>query len=153
MIFNFTISGKENRIVEFEKELLEILKRLVDNHDMIAHEIHFCIHEAILNIIQHTYKWNLNLPIEIKLNVTGSMEKQNKVLEIRIKDNGPAIDKELIPPTKIDKFQMRKRGLYMIGKIMDEFHVEPIAKNGNITYMKKHLTMKTDEMLDLANGK
>lgn len=140
VIFNFTISGKEDQIVEFEKELIDILKRLVDDQDNIAHEIHFCIHEAILNIIQHTYKWNLELPIDIKLTVRGNGSERPKILEIRIKDVGPSIAGELKPPETIDKFQMRKRGLYMISKIMDEFKIGPKGKNGNVTYMKKDVS-------------
>lgn len=149
MIFNFRISGKEEQIVAFEKELLDILLRVVENGDMLAHEIHFCIHEAILNIIQHTYKWNLELPIEIRLDISGGEKSENRTLEIRIKDTGPAIQKQLEPPDKLDKFQMRKRGLYMISKIMDEFSIEPQGSTGNVTYMKKTLTQNSEEVLDV----
>ena len=33
---------------------------------MLAHEIHFCVHEAILNVIQHTYRWDLDQPLDIR---------------------------------------------------------------------------------------
>lgn len=150
MILNYRIFGREDSIVEFERELLDILIRLVGKEEMTAHEIHFCIHEAILNILQHTYKWNLNQPIEVKIVVTGSDETHDKTLEISIKDLGPAIDSPLIPPSKIDKFQMRKRGLYMISKIMDEFHIKPVEKNGNITFMKKLLSPTQDQVIDVV---
>lgn len=149
MIFNFRITGKEDQIVQFEKELLDILLRLVENGDMLAHEIHFCIHESILNILQHSYKWNLELPIEIRLDISGGPDPSSRTLEIRIKDNGPAIEKVLEPPDKLDKFQMRKRGLYMISKIMDEFNIKPQGTTGNVTYMKKTLTQNSEEVLDI----
>jgi serine/threonine-protein kinase RsbW len=145
MVFKFTITGKEEQVVAFEKEMLDILLRIVDNEEMVAHEIHFCIHEAILNVIQHTYKWNLNKPLEIRLDIT-DLDDTKKVLEVFIKDFGASIAKPINPPRKIDQFQLRKRGLYMISKIMDEFHIEPQAKKGNITYMKKVLKAKNDNV-------
>ena len=143
MIFKFTISGKEEQVVEFEKELLDILLRMVGEKEMIAHEIHFCVHEAILNIIQHTYKWNLDKPLEIRLD-TFENSDFDKTLQISIKDIGPAIETQIIPPKSVEKFQLRKRGLYMISKIMDDFSIEPQGKNGNITTMKKILTHKNE---------
>ena len=150
MIFNFTVSGTEEQIVQFERELLEILTRITGDQDMVAHEIHFCIHEAILNILQHSYCWKKDLPIDVKLIVSGSDESKDKVLEIQIKDTGPAIQKPLEPPEKIDRFQMRKRGIYMISKIMDEFTVRYDGKSGNITYMKKSLSRLDDQILNIS---
>lgn len=150
MIFNFTISGKEDQIVEFEKELLEILIRLVDDQEMEAHEIHFCIHEAIMNILQHSYKWNLDMPIEVRLDITGNKDTDFRILEIKIKDIGPVITKTIVPPKNVDKFQMRQRGLYMISKIMDEFYIKPQKKTGNITFMKKVLHHSKDEAVEIA---
>lgn len=151
MILNYRIFGREDSIVEFERELLDMLIRLVGKEEMVAHEIHFCIHEAILNILQHTYKWDLNLPIEVRMVVSGSDETHDKTLEISIKDIGPSIGEPLIPPAKVDKFQMRKRGLYMISKIMDEFHIKPVDKNGNITFMKKVLSHTDDQLADVVS--
>ncbi len=150
MIFNFKVSGTEDEIVQFERELLEILTRITCDQDMVAHEIHFCIHEAILNILQHSYHWKRDIPINIKLIVSGSDEKKDKILEIQIKDNGPAIKQPLEPPEKIDRFQMRKRGIYMISKIMDEFSINYDGKSGNITYMKKKLSGFDDQILNVS---
>jgi anti-sigma regulatory factor (Ser/Thr protein kinase) len=143
MIFKFTISGKEEQVVEFEKELLDILLRLTGDQEMIAHEVHFCVHEAILNIIQHTYKWDLDHPLDIRLDVTET-DGTDRVLEIAIRDYGPPIEGPIIPPKRVDKFQLRKRGLYMISKIMDSYSIESVAKNGNVTYMKKILKGKQE---------
>ena len=135
MIFKFTISGKEEEVVGFEKELIEILLRIVGDNELIAHEIHFCIHEAVLNVIQHTYKWDLNQPLEIRIDVLDI--NNSKQVEIFIKDFGKPIERNIKPPDQIRQFQLRKRGLYMISKMMDEFYIEPQEKTGNITYMKK----------------
>lgn len=143
MIFKFSITGKEEQVVEFEKELLDILMRLVGDDEMLAHEVHFCVHEAILNILQHTYKWNLDHPLDIRLDIS-EPEGGDRVLEISIRDVGPAIEAPVIPPEKVDKFQLRKRGLYMISKIMDEFALEALGKTGNVTYMKKVLKTRLD---------
>ncbi|MGA2143093.1 MAG: ATP-binding protein [Brevinematales bacterium] len=105
---------------------------------MIAYEIHFCVHEAILNVIQHTYKWDLTQPIDIRIDVTGINEASQE-LEISIKDYGRKLEKEISPPSRIGQFQLRKRGLYMISKIMDECVIKPLEKGGNLTYMKKLL--------------
>jgi anti-sigma regulatory factor (Ser/Thr protein kinase) len=138
MIFQFTITGQEEEVVQFEKELLDILQKITGSESMIAYEIHFCVHEAILNVIQHTYKWDLTQPIDIRIDVTGINEASQE-LEISIKDYGRKLEKEISPPSRIGQFQLRKRGLYMISKIMDECVIKPLEKGGNLTYMKKLL--------------
>lgn len=147
MILKFAITGKENDVVVFEKELLDILLRVVGDQEMIAHEIHFCVHEAILNVIQHTYKWDLNQPLEIWIDITDN-DNNKKELQITIKDTGPAIDRSIVPPKQIEQFQLRKRGLYMISKIMDEFYIKPQVKTGNITFMKKILVQTNDSVVN-----
>ena len=136
MIFKFVITGREEQVIGFEKELLDVLLRVVGDNEMLAHEIHFCVHEAILNVIQHTYRWDLDQPLDIQVNINETSEN-SRVLEIIIKDSGKPIDKPIAPPRQIDQFQLRKRGLYMIGKIMDDFQVKPMGKTGNMAYMKK----------------
>lgn len=135
MIFKFLINGSADQIINFEKELLAILDKAFPEDKMISHEIHFCVHEAILNIIQHTYKWDTSLPMDIQLEIEEDNEK--KVIEVLIKDFGKPIRKEIHPPKNIKSFQMRQRGLYMISKIMDDFYIKPINKSGNLSYMKK----------------
>lgn len=139
MIFQFSITGRENDITNFERELLEILLRILKNQEMIAHDIHFCVHEAILNIVQHTYKWDLSQILEIKVHSTDTEEKT--IIEFYIRDYGDPVKYSIVPPSKISRFQLRKRGLYMISKIMDEFRLEPLEKIGNLTYMKKILIL------------
>ncbi len=140
MIFKFTISGREEEVVQFEKELLDILQKIAGKEGMTSYEIHFCVHEAILNVIQHTYKWDLKRPIDIRIDV--SREGASQKLEISIRDYGPKLEKPIIPPKQIGQFQLRKRGLYMISKIMDECVIQPQEKGGNLTYMKKILPAK-----------
>lgn len=136
MILKFTITGEESQVINFEKDLLEILNRFMADQATVSHEILFCVHEAILNIIQHTYHWDLTQPIIIQITLTDS-DKLNRVFEISLKDTGKPVDKELTPPVQINPFQLRQRGLYMISKIMDEFSLSPQKEKGNITYMKK----------------
>lgn len=135
LIFKFLITGEIEKIISFEKELLAILEKSFSQNDITGHEIHFCVHEAILNVIQHTYKWNTSFPIDIQLNI--SEEDDKKIVEIYIKDSGKPIRKEIHPPKFLKSFQWRKRGLYMISKIMDDFYIKPVNKSGNLTYMKK----------------
>jgi anti-sigma regulatory factor (Ser/Thr protein kinase) len=141
MIFKFLINGDEEKIISFEKELLALLEKSLMRNDIIPNEIHFCVHEAILNIIQHTYKWDFSLPIDIQIVITDT-ENNKKVIEIFIKDVGKPIKKELHPPKSLRPFQMRQRGLYMIAKIMDEFFIKPLDdKSGNLTYMRKEISL------------
>lgn len=135
MIFKFTISGKEDQIVQFEKKLLDILNKIEGRDEITSHEIHFCVHEAIINIIQHTYKWDVEKLIEIRIDVTN--EERQQIFEVWIRDFGDSIEKPIFPPAKIGQFQLRRRGIYMISKIMEEFYVKPHPEIGNVTYMKK----------------
>lgn len=140
MIFQFTFPCTETEILAFEKEVVDILSRIVGSSSdamMLLHEFHFCIHESILNILQHTYKWNVNQKLEVKISVTE--EGKNQVCEVTIRDFGPPVPQKLTPPASVDKFQIRKRGLYMMSKILDNFSLTPLA-DGNITYLKKVFT-------------
>jgi anti-sigma regulatory factor (Ser/Thr protein kinase) len=149
MILNYRIFGREDSIVEFERELLDILIRLVGKEEMTAHEIHFCIHEAILNILQHTYKWNLNQPIEVKIVVSGSDETNDKTLEISIKDLGPAIDSPLIRP---EDRQIPDEKTRLIHDQQDYGRVlyQTRRRNGNVTYMKKLLSPTQEKVIDVV---
>lgn len=142
MIFKFAITGKETDVVDFEKKLIDIFIRFLGN-STIAHEIHFCVHEAILNIVQHTYKWDLKLGMVIKVRITYQHSEEIQI-EIIIRDYGPPIQQKITPPKSVETFQLRKRGLYMIQKIMDDFSIRPKEKNGNMTYLKKTVKMISD---------
>ena len=141
MIFKFKITGKDEEVVEFEKKLIDILLKTINDNELTAHEIRFCVHEAVLNVIQHTYKWDLSQSIEIKIDVL-DIKDNKQIIEIFIKDFGKPVNTDIRPPDHIKQFQLRKRGLYMISKIMDEFYIEPQEKTGNITYMKKVIFKK-----------
>ncbi|QJR22773.1 hypothetical protein BREVNS_2023 [Brevinematales bacterium NS] len=137
MIFQFTVQCTESEILAFEKEVMDILSRVLGSSSdalMRIHEFHFCIHESILNILQHTYKWDMSQKLEIRLQITEEGEK--RICEVTIRDFGPPVPKKLVPPDSVDRFQMRKRGLYMMSKILDEFSLTP-QSDGNVTYLKK----------------
>ncbi len=140
MIFQFCVACTESEILAFEKEVMDVLGRVVGSTPdgmMQIHEFHFCIHEAILNILQHTYKWDMNQKRSERLALTE--EKEGWICEVNIRDFGPPIPKKITPPPTVDKFQMRKRGLYMMSKILDEFSLTPL-EDGNLTYLKKKFT-------------
>jgi len=139
MIFQFSIKCQEDQVLGFEKELMDILTRLIDNQVLDVYEIHFCVHEAILNIIQHTYKWDLNKPLDIRLDIND--KNGTFLLEVYIRDYGEPVKAVIKPPSKVGSFQLRKRGLYMVGKIMDEFYIEPLERTGNKTYMRKQFIL------------
>jgi len=141
MIFQFSVQCTESDILAFEKEVMDILSRAIgDSPDalMQIHEFHFCIHESILNILQHTYKWDMSRKLEIRFQITD--EKEKRICEVTIRDFGPPVPKKLVPPDSVDTFQMRKRGLYMMSKILDDFSLTPQG-DGNITYLKKAFAM------------
>ncbi len=135
MIFNFSIFGSESDIVKFEQKSMKILLRILEKNELLASEIHFCMHEAILNVIQHAHLWDSSKPIEIRIFLNDT--ETEKQIEISITDQGPKISQLIQIPDHIEKFQLRKRGLYMISQIMDEFSISPSEKTGNITKMKK----------------
>ena len=90
--------------------------------------------------------------VEVSINIHENIEDNTKDLEVIIRDHGKPISKPIFATSKsekIDKFQLRERGIYMISKIMDEFYVKPDKKKGNITFMKKHYLM--DEEADKNN--
>ena len=94
---------------EFE-DLIKELNRLKNINELISNNT-----ENSKNVI-HEMDSFVKISDDYRKKVDEDFSKKSEVINKLIK----RID------VSIDKFQMRKRGLYMISKIMDEFYIEGI---------------------------
>jgi serine/threonine-protein kinase RsbW len=105
------------------------LKKISDS-DIFDTEL--AVNESLANVIEHTYKYNDEEIIILKL--FWNSEERTCVFEIQ--DKGKPIDKSKIKSRELDDLQDHGLGIYLIQNIMDEVEFKAI-KNGNILYMKK----------------
>lgn len=90
------------------------------------------VHEACVNIIEHSYKNVENGEIFINMEVINDPIG----VVINIHDTGKGFDPETIPSPKFGELQYRGFGLYLIRELIDDA-VYSSKKNGNHWYLKK----------------
>ncbi|MBI5404458.1 MAG: ATP-binding protein [Ignavibacteriae bacterium] len=115
---NLSLKIKSDRteILKFEKVLEDINSEFGLEHDRFIN-CQIAVSEALVNAIVHGNKENPDKSVYI------SIDYDNSVLEIRIKDEGKGFNMEEIPdPTKSDNLlKEHGRGLYIIKSLVDKF--------------------------------
>jgi anti-sigma regulatory factor (Ser/Thr protein kinase) len=95
-----------------------------------AAQVGLCINEALANILRHAYGGLAGQPIQITL------ESDDAVLSIIIRDWGNGVDPQSIPPARYDPLQPGGVGLICLQQCMDEVRFEPQA-DGMVLRMKR----------------
>ncbi len=111
---------------ELEKELdeLELTKRTMFN-------IRLAFHEAIINVIQHTYKFSNDKQINIDIDLS------RESFECHIYDFGEKVSPDQIVPRKRNEIQTNGLGVFLYSKLMDEVEFKN-TDTGNLLRMKKY---------------
>jgi serine/threonine-protein kinase RsbW len=129
--FIFTFNSRIDNIRVMRASLKTFLKlKKISDSDIFDTEL--AVNESLANVIEHTYKYNDEEIIILKL--FWNSEERTCVFEIQ--DKGKPIDKSKIKSRELDDLQDHGLGIYLIQNIMDEVEFKAI-KNGNILYMKK----------------
>lgn len=129
-------------IIKADQKNLNPINNLIDkfakkfniSDDLIENFI-ICINEAVINIIEHNYLFDINNEIKITL------KTDNTEFIIEIIDNGTRFNPTLLKKIDIKKNfkDLRKTGLgiFLLHKLMDELHYEYKNKENHLTLIKK----------------
>jgi anti-sigma regulatory factor (Ser/Thr protein kinase) len=126
----YSLKSTFEEVHNFENELenqlqnLNLTKRTMFN-------IRLAFHEAIINVIQHTYKFSNDKDIKIDLNV------DEESFDCHIYDYGKKVSPDKIVPKKKKEIQTNGLGVFLYSKLMDEVEFSN-TESGNVLRMKKY---------------
>ena len=126
----YTLQSTFDDVHQFEAELEKMLvngkitKRTIFN-------IRLAFHEAIINVIQHTYKFSQSEKIIIEMNIN------RDYFECSIEDFGEPVNPEKIVPHKKNEIQTNGLGIFLYCKLMDEVEFSNTT-SGNMLKLKKY---------------
>lgn len=124
-----TLEDVQRFETELEKRLsaVSISKKTLFN-------IRLAFHEAVINVIQHTYKFKKDKDILVDMNVS------KEIFECEIRDFGKKVNPENIrPKKKANSIQTNGLGVFLYSKLMDEIEFSN-TPDGNLIMLKKHFT-------------
>ncbi len=130
-----TLKSNLNNILNFENELVEKLNNIGYIDKKIIFQIRLAFHEAIINVIIHTYKKNPDKDIDIEIEI-----KDNQ-LTMKIRDYGKPVDVATIKSRDLDELKENGLGVHFYKTLMDNVvYTRPDNNHGNIIILKKNLS-------------
>ncbi len=136
MAFTKVIKSNFIELKELEEDIVFFMKTSRIPVDAI-YDLKIVLHEYLLNVMEHGYKWDSSKIIE----VFSDVEVENKIpkkIIIKVKDFAEKfeISKEIIE-SEVNKRNFRGRGLLMISTFVDEIIYNNAFKEGNeVTFVK-----------------
>jgi serine/threonine-protein kinase RsbW len=130
-----TLKSNLNNILNFENELVEKLNSLEYIDKKIIFQIRLAFHEAIINVIIHTYKKDPSNDIDIEIVV------EHDLITIKIRDYGKPVDIATIKSRDLDELKENGLGVHFYKTLMDNVvYTRPDNNHGNIIILKKNLS-------------
>jgi anti-sigma regulatory factor (Ser/Thr protein kinase) len=118
---------------KFEIELEKRLSEVKINKKSLFN-IRLAFHEAVINVIQHTYNFQKDKDVLIDINISG------EVFECEIRDFGNKVNPEDIRPKKKENtIQTNGLGVFLYSKLMDEVEFSN-TNDGNLITLKKYFS-------------
>ncbi len=93
------------------------------------------VDEACSNIIRHTYHFESNRAIDLKI------LKMDDTLVFRLHDDGISVDEKMMSPGEWDQTKPGGLGLHFIHEIMDKTAIIDTNAQGNTLEMVKNLRL------------
>ncbi len=132
---NETLKSTLNDVLEFENKLVDKLNSISYIDKKMVFQIRLAFHEAIINIIVHTYKKNPNKDIDIEIVI------DNESVSIKIRDYGKPVDVATIKSRDLDELKESGLGVHFYKTLMDNVeYSKPVNKSGNIIKLVKNLS-------------
>ncbi len=125
----YNLKSTFEEVHNFENTLEQQLDELNLNKRTMFN-IRLAFHEAIINVIQHTYKFSNDKQIDIDIDIN------NECFECYIYDFGKKVSPDQIVPRKKKEIQTNGLGVFLYSKLMDEVEFKN-TKDGNVLRMKK----------------
>lgn len=94
------------------------------------YDLELVVAEALINIVKHTYKFDLSQLISY------TIEMKDSSVEIKIRDFGPKIDPEELKPRELSEPREGGLGLHLIRTLVDNWKYEEVCK-GNLLFMRR----------------
>jgi serine/threonine-protein kinase RsbW len=132
---NETLKSTLNDVLEFENKLVDKLNSISYIDKKMVFQIRLAFHEAIINIIVHTYKKNPNKDIDIEIVI------DNESVSIKIRDYGKPVDVATIKSRDLDELKESGLGVHFYKTLMDIVeYSKPVNNSGNIIKLVKNLS-------------
>jgi serine/threonine-protein kinase RsbW len=132
---NETLKSTLNDVLEFENKLVDKLNSIRYIDKKMVFQIRLAFHEAIINIIVHTYKKNPNKDIDIEIVI------DNESVSIKIRDYGKPVDVATIKSRDLDELKESGLGVHFYKTLMDIVeYSKPVNNSGNIIKLVKNLS-------------
>ena len=115
-----------------EEEFAVFLKENGVSDDDIYY-LKLSMHEAILNILEHSYRWDPSKVVDVSISINGGM------VEIDITDYGPPVPEDVKNFSNPRKSYIGGLGMKFMRTFLSDIYYEDIEK-GNKLVMKKLLS-------------
>ena len=96
----------------------------------VLYDLELVVAEALINIIKHTYKFDISQLISY------TIEVKNNSVEIKIQDFGPKVDQKNLKPRELTKPREGGLGLHLIRTLVDNWEYRDVCK-GNLLLMRR----------------
>jgi serine/threonine-protein kinase RsbW len=129
-----TLKSTLDNVLNFETNLVDSLTKLGKFDKKLIFQIRLAFHEAIINVIVHTYKKNPEKDIDVELIV------EEEQITIVIRDYGQPIDISQIKSRDLDDLRENGLGVHFYKTLMDIVeYSKPTNNSGNIIKMIKNI--------------
>ncbi len=128
-----TLQSTLDEVLDFETRIVEYLSQLnIDNRFIF--QVRLAFHEAIINVIVHTYHKKPDKKIDVELVV------DDDSITIIIRDYGETVDVAKIKSRDLDDLKESGLGVHFYKTLMDVIeYSKPANDNGNIIKMVKNI--------------
>ncbi len=121
--------------VKVVKSIRCVLRNLLSSNGVkdenMVYDLELAISEAVVNVIEHTYKFDAS-----KL-ISCTLEVKDDIFEIRIRDFGPKVDLGKLKPRSLSQPREGGLGLYLIRNLVDSWEYEKVCKGNCLVLRRK----------------
>lgn len=128
-----SIKSTLDDVIKVESEIVDILTEIGKVDKKVIFQIRLAFHEAIINVIVHTYKKDPNKDIDIVLDIS-----DNSIV-LTIRDYGNPVDVAKIKSRDLDDLREHGLGVHFYKTLMDIVEYSKPQDNGNIIKMIKNV--------------
>ncbi len=132
ILLDICFPAQPDSLHEMRQQVADVLTSLGLSYDA-WHPLVLAVDEASSNVIRHTYQFDSNHQIELKILLV------DKTLIFRLHDDGDRVDTEKIIPKRRNQAKPGGLGLHFIHEIMDKTTLIDIQGEGNTLEMVKYL--------------
>ncbi len=131
-VFKKQMKSTLDALRKIEEEISVFLKSNGVPEDDLYY-LKLSVHEAILNILEHSYRWDPSKEVDVIVSINGGM------IEVRIRDYGPPVPEEVKNFVNPDRSYVGGLGMKFMRTFLSDIYYEDVDE-GNELVMKKLLS-------------